>query len=104
VWLRSRQPGRRGDSNIVRGFFRQDRPSFPNYRQESGIDADTFYPRVNPGWQGTMPDAIFYGRDGRISQHSVCAHAREEFEEAIRGILATPGAEKHFSRLPPVRK
>jgi cytochrome c biogenesis protein CcmG, thiol:disulfide interchange protein DsbE len=78
------------DMNLVRHFLAEFRPVFPNYRQKSGIDADGFYHGVNPDWQGTMPETIFYARSGRIVVHFVGEQERATFEQAIHSILATP--------------
>jgi len=78
------------DMHLVRHFLAEHRPGFPNYRQKPGIDVDAFYPGVNPAWTGTMPETIFYGRDGRIVAHFVGEQTRDTFERAIREILASP--------------
>src|ERR1017187_2704108 len=57
------------DMHVVRHFLEQFRPQFPNYRQDPQIDVDEFYQGVNPNWQGSMPETIFYTRDGRIAVH-----------------------------------
>src|SRR5580704_6753937 len=54
------------DMNLVRRFLARTQPPFPNYRQKPGIDLDAFYDGVNPEWKGTMPQTIFYRRDGQI--------------------------------------
>ena len=54
------------DMNLVRRFIASTQPPFPNYRQKPGIDLDAFYDGVNPQWKGTMPQTIFYRRDGHI--------------------------------------
>jgi thiol-disulfide isomerase/thioredoxin len=81
------------DMNLVRRFLAKNQPGFPNYRQKPGIDVDAFYRSVNPAWTGTMPETIFYGRDGRIIGHFVGAQSRAAFEEGIRQALASPGAQ-----------
>lgn len=80
------------DLNLVRRFLEQSHPGFPNYRQKPGIDVDAFYHGVNPDWQGTMPQTVFYGRDGHIARYLVGARLRGAFEDAIRLILASPSA------------
>jgi thiol-disulfide isomerase/thioredoxin len=81
------------DMNLVRRFLARNQPGFSNYRQKPGIDVDTFYRGVNPAWTGTMPETIFYGRDGRIIGHFVGSQPRAAFEERIRQVLASPGAQ-----------
>ena len=77
------------DMNLVRHFLAQYRPPFPNYRQDPQIDVDAFYRGVNPAWEGTMPETIFYSRDGRIAQHFIAEQSRQTFEQAIRAILGS---------------
>ncbi len=80
------------EMNLVRRFLARHQPKFPNYRQKMGIDVDAFYRGVNPAWSGTMPETIFYSRDGRIAGHFVGGQTRAAFEAAIREILASPAA------------
>jgi thiol-disulfide isomerase/thioredoxin len=77
------------DVNVMKRFLIKNNPTFPNYRQKPGIDVDAFYPAVNPEWTGTMPETIFYGRDGKILVHWVAEHPRADFEAAIQKILAS---------------
>jgi thiol-disulfide isomerase/thioredoxin len=81
------------DMNLVRRFLARNQPGFSNYRQKPGIDVDAFYRGVNPAWTGTMPETIFYGRDGHIIGHFVGAQPRAAFEEGIRQVLASPSAQ-----------
>jgi hypothetical protein len=81
------------DMNLVRRFLARNQPGFSNYRQKPGIDVDAFYRGVNPVWTGTMPETIFYGRDGHIIGHFVGGQSRASFEEGIRQVLASPGAQ-----------
>jgi thiol-disulfide isomerase/thioredoxin len=81
------------DMNLVRRFLARNQPGFSSYRQKPGIDVDAFYHGVNSAWTGTMPETIFYGRDGRIVGHFVGAQPRAAFEEGIRQVLASPGAQ-----------
>jgi thiol-disulfide isomerase/thioredoxin len=80
------------DIHLVRRFLAKNQPGFPNYRQKPGIDVDSFYRGVNPDWSGTMPETVFYGRDGRIAGHFVGGQPRAAFEQGIRAILATSGS------------
>lgn len=77
------------DMNLVRRFIARMQPTFPNYRQKPGIDLDAFYDGVNPEWKGTMPQTVFYGRDGRIAGFFLGTRPRAAFEEAFRGTLAS---------------
>jgi thiol-disulfide isomerase/thioredoxin len=76
------------DMHLVRDFLAKNRPDFPNYRQRPGIDVDAFYVGVRPEWTGTMPETLFYTRDGRILIHFEGQHTRADFEKAIQTILA----------------
>jgi thiol-disulfide isomerase/thioredoxin len=88
------------DLNLIRHFLAQSHPGFPNYRQKPGIDVDAFYRGVNPDWQGTMPQTVFYGRDGHIARYLVGARPRTAFEDAIRLILAGQNARIAAGRQP----
>jgi thiol-disulfide isomerase/thioredoxin len=82
------------EMNLVRRFLARNQPRFPNYRQKPGIDVDAFYRGVNPAWTGTMPETVFYGRDGRIAGHFIGEQPRANLEQAIHMILANPAAAK----------
>lgn len=78
------------DMNLVRRFLARTQPGFTNYRQKPGIDLDAFYQAVNPSWGGTMPQTIFYGRDGRIAGFFIGTRSQQVFDQAFRGLLVTP--------------
>jgi len=80
------------DMNLVRHFLTQTQPMFPNFRQKPGIDLDAFYQGANPDWHGTMPETIFYGRDGQIALSFVGEKTPGDFERAIQMILSKPRA------------
>jgi thiol-disulfide isomerase/thioredoxin len=82
------------EMNLVRRFLVRNQPRFPNYRQKPGIDLDAFYRSVNPVWTGSMPETVFYGRDGRIAGHFIGEQPRANFEQAIHSILASAPAPK----------
>jgi thiol-disulfide isomerase/thioredoxin len=82
------------EMNLVRRFLARNQPRFPIYRQKPGIDVDAFYRGVNPAWTGTMPETVFYGRDGRIAGHFIGEQPRANFEQAIHMILANSAAPK----------
>jgi thiol-disulfide isomerase/thioredoxin len=82
------------EMNLVRRFLARNQPRFPNYRQKPGIDLDAFYHGVNPAWTGSMPETVFYGRDGRIAGHFIGEQPRASFERAIHMILADSAAPK----------
>ena len=75
------------DMNLVRRFIARTQPHFPNYRQKPGIDLDGFYRGVNPAWNGTMPQTIFYTRDGHINLYFLGTRPRPVFEQAFRDLL-----------------
>jgi len=80
------------DMNLVRRFIARTQPPFPNYRQKPGIDLDAFYDGVNLEWKGTMPQTIFYGRDGQILGFFLGSRPRPEFEQAFRATLGPTGS------------
>lgn len=86
------------DLGLVRQFLAQAHPDFPNYREKPGIDVNAFYQGVNPDWRGTMPQTIFYGRDGHIARYLIGARPPAAFEDAIRLILLSSSAENRKSK------
>jgi thiol-disulfide isomerase/thioredoxin len=80
------------DMNLVRRFIARTQPQFPNYRQKPGIDLDAFYDGVNPEWKGTMPQTIFYGRDGQILGFFLGTRPQPVFEQAFRATLSPAGS------------
>jgi thiol-disulfide isomerase/thioredoxin len=88
------------DMHVVRRFLAEFRPEFPNYRQNPEIDVDEFYQGVNPNWQGSMPETIFYTRDGRIAVHFTAEQTRQTFEQAIHAILGARSSGNHTSLSP----
>jgi thiol-disulfide isomerase/thioredoxin len=88
------------DSNLgsVRQFLEAAKPDFPNYREKPGIDVDAFYQGVNPDWRGTMPQTVFYGRDGHIARYLIGARPPAAFENAIRLILLNTPNERGESQ------
>ena len=81
------------DMNLVRRFIARTQPHFPNYRQKPGIDLDGFYRGVNPAWNGTMPQTIFYTRDGHINLYFLGTRPRPVFEQAFRDLLPKSAAQ-----------
>jgi thiol-disulfide isomerase/thioredoxin len=79
------------DMNLVRRFIARTQPPFPNYRQKPGIDLDAFYDGVNPEWKGTMPQTIFYRRDGQILGFFLGSRPQPVFEQAFRATLGPAG-------------
>jgi thiol-disulfide isomerase/thioredoxin len=80
------------DMNLVRRFIARMQPPFPNYRQKTGIDLDKFYDGINPQWKGTMPQTIFYGKDGSVVGFFLGSRPRAQFEQAFRATLGDSGA------------
>jgi thiol-disulfide isomerase/thioredoxin len=80
------------DINLVRHFISRTQPTFPNYRQKPGINLDAFYDGINPQWKGTMPQTIFYGKDGNIIGFFLGTRARPVFEQAFRATLGAPSS------------
>ncbi len=75
------------DMNLVRRFLAKMAPGFPNYRQKPGIDLDRFYDGVNPQWKGTMPQTMFYGKDGNVVGFFLGSRPKAQFEQAFRATL-----------------
>ena len=88
------------DSELAaaRQFQDEAHADFTNYRVKRGIDVEAFYQGVNPGWQGTMPQTVFYARDGHVARYLVGAKSPAAFEDAIRLILLNSGAESGPSK------
>jgi thiol-disulfide isomerase/thioredoxin len=76
-----------GDLILMRRFLARYKPIFPNYRKTAGAEAE-FRQSVLAGWTGTMPVSVFYAKDGRQAGHFIGEKGREQYEEAIRGLLA----------------
>jgi cytochrome c biogenesis protein CcmG, thiol:disulfide interchange protein DsbE len=85
------------DMNLVRRFIARTQPHFPNYRQKPGIDLDAFYRGVNPEWKGTMPQTVFYTRDGHIGGFFLGTRPRPVFEQAFRDLLTKPTARNDLN-------
>jgi thiol-disulfide isomerase/thioredoxin len=79
-----------GDLILMRRFLARYKPIFPNYRKTAGAEAE-FRQSVLAGWTGSMPVSVFYAKDGRQVAHFIGEKGREQYEEAIRGLLAGGG-------------
>lgn len=86
------------DLNLVHEFLAKAHPDFPNYIQKPGIDVNAFYHGVNPAWHGTMPQTVFYARDGHIARYLIGASPKSAFENAIRLILIKSAAQNGPSK------
>jgi thiol-disulfide isomerase/thioredoxin len=75
------------DLPLAKQFLEQAHADFPNYRVKPGIDVDAFYQGVSPDWRGTMPQTVFYARDGHVARYLTGARPPAAFEDAIRLIL-----------------
>ena len=80
-----------GDLILMRRFLARYKPVFPNYRKTAGAEA-AFRQSVLAGWTGTMPVSVFYSKDGRQVGHFIGERGREQYEVAIRGLLAGSGS------------
>jgi thiol-disulfide isomerase/thioredoxin len=81
-----------GDLILMRRFLARYKPVFPNYRKTAGAEAE-FRRSVFAEWTGTMPVSVFYAKDGRQVTHFVGEKSREQYEEAIRGLLGAGVSE-----------
>src|SRR5580692_8311636 len=79
-----------GDLILMRRFLARYKPIFPNYRKTAGAEA-AFRQSVLAGWTGSMPVSIFYTKDGKQVAHFLGEKTREQYEEAIRGLLGDGG-------------
>ncbi len=77
-----------GDLILIRRFLARYKPVFPNYRKKAGGE-ELFRQGVLPGWNGTLPVAVFYGKDGRQAGHVLGEGTRDTYEAAIRTLLAS---------------
>jgi len=79
-----------GDLILMRRFLARYKPVFPNYRKKAGSEA-AFRQAVLPGWTGSLPVSIFYGKDGRQAGHFLGEGTRDKYEAAIHALLASGG-------------
>jgi hypothetical protein len=77
-----------GDLILMRRFLARYNPVFSNYRKKAGSEA-AFREAVLPGWTGSLPVSIFYGKDGQQAGHVLGEGKRDTFETAIRTLLAS---------------
>jgi thiol-disulfide isomerase/thioredoxin len=76
-----------GDLILMRRFIARYKPIFPNYRKKPAEAKDTFGMAVLPGWNGSLPISVFYGKDGRQVGNFVGERNREAYEGVIRSLL-----------------
>jgi thiol-disulfide isomerase/thioredoxin len=76
-----------GDLILMRRFLARYKPIFPNYRKKKG-EEDAFVQAVLPGWNGSIPASVFYGKDGQQVGHFVGAGNHETYEAAIKMLLS----------------
>src|SRR5690348_4886939 len=78
-----------GDLILMRRFIARYKPIFPNYRKKPEEAEDAFRMAVLPGWNGSLPITIFYGKDGRQVENFLGEKNREAYEGAIRSLLGS---------------
>ncbi|HEV2731744.1 MAG TPA: hypothetical protein VGV15_17070 [Terriglobales bacterium] len=76
-----------GDLILMRRFIARYKPIFPNYRKKPEEAKDNFEMAVLPGWHGSLPISVFYGKDGRQLGNFVGERNREAYEGVIRSLL-----------------
>src|ERR1700676_2935931 len=76
-----------GDLILMRRFLARYKPIFPNYRKKKGGE-DAFVQSVLPGWNGSIPASVFYGKDGQQIGHFVGAGDHDTYEAAIKMLLS----------------
>ncbi len=79
-----------GDLILMRRFLARYHPVFPNYRKKAGSEVE-FRQAVVPGWTGSLPVSVFYGKDGQQTGHMLGEGTRDKYEAAIRALLS-PGS------------
>ena len=77
-----------GDLILMRRFLARYKPVFPNYRKKAG-EEEQFRQAILPGWNGTLPATLFYGKDGRMAGHVIGEGTRENYEKTIQTLLAS---------------
>src|SRR5215467_13413868 len=78
-----------GDLILMRRFIARYKPIFPNYRRNQAQNEEPFRLAVLPGWSGTLPISIFYGKNGRQVGNFVGERNREAYEGMIRSLLGS---------------
>jgi thiol-disulfide isomerase/thioredoxin len=78
-----------GDLILMRRFIARYKPIFPNYRRNQAENEEPFRMAVLPGWSGTLPISIFYGKDGKQVGDFVGERNREAYEGMIRSLLGS---------------
>jgi thiol-disulfide isomerase/thioredoxin len=78
-----------GDLILMRRFIARYKPVFPNYRKKPAEAKRTFDIAVLPGWNGSLPISVFYGKDGRQVGNFVGERNREAYEGMIRSLLSS---------------
>jgi thiol-disulfide isomerase/thioredoxin len=76
-----------GDVILMRRFIARYKPIFPNYRKKPTEPEEAFRLAVLPGWTGSLPVSVFYGKDGRPAGNFVGQRNRQAYEGAIRSLL-----------------
>ncbi len=77
-----------GDLILMRRFLARYNPVFPNYRKKAGSEVE-FRQAVLPGWTGSLPVSVFYGKDGQQTGHMLGEGTRDKYEAAIRALLVS---------------
>jgi thiol-disulfide isomerase/thioredoxin len=77
-----------GDLILMRRFLARYKPIFPNYRKKAG-GIEAFTQGVLPGWNGSLPVSVFYGKDGGQAGQMLGEGTRAKYETAIRALLAS---------------
>jgi len=78
-----------GDLILMRRFIARYKPVFPNYRRNPAENEEPFRLAVLPGWSGSLPISVFYGKDGRQAGSFVGERDRDAYEGAIRSLLGS---------------
>lgn len=78
-----------GDLILMRRFMARYKPIFPNYRKNPSEPEESFRLAVLAGWNGSLPIAVFYAKDGKQVGSFIGERNRETYEGAIRSLLGS---------------
>ncbi len=81
-----------GEMILVRRFLARNQPIFPNFRKRPGKE-EQFINAIYAKWTGAIPASFFYAPDGRLIGQIIGESTRDNYEAAIRTLLASGAAD-----------
>jgi thiol-disulfide isomerase/thioredoxin len=66
----------------LEAFVKDKKPPFPVYARKPGKD-EAFIDGVDPGWRGSVPTLLVFGKDGKRAVLLEGEHTRAELEKAL---------------------